>query len=277
MLIYRRSVALKATFPVKYFPKGLASMNRVAVLVRGCAAASSWSCLGTLGCHNFSECGPSASSSRSCCSSLSAQSAKSVRESLLDGALKHVAEHGWTDAALIAAARDLRLSPAVIGILPRGEGELVEHFVELCNTKCAKDLGDRQHELLTFKLNERVAKALRTRLEMLRPVIDTWPQALAVAARPSNAPHSVKLLFSLVDDIWAALGDRSTDVTWYSKRAVIAGVYASISLYMITDYSPGFRDTWEALQRRVDEGLALDASLEQVVHTDTSTSTATPP
>ncbi|GLI70246.1 hypothetical protein VaNZ11_015092 [Volvox africanus] len=246
-------------------------MNRVAPLGRGCLAASSWNFLGTLGRQNFSECGPSASSYRSVCSSSSGQSVKSLRKSLLDGALKHVAEHGWSDAALIAASRDLRLSPAIIGILPRGEGELVEHFIALCNTKCAKDLEDKQHELLTLKFNEGVAKALRIHLEMLRPVIDTWPQALAVAARPSNAPHSAKLLFSLVDDIWAVLGDRSTDVTWYGKRAVLAGVYASISLYMITDYSPEFRDTWEALQRRVDEGLTVDAFMEGAVHSNTST------
>ncbi|GLC40969.1 hypothetical protein PLESTB_000961500 [Pleodorina starrii] len=211
-------------------------------------------------------------SGRSYCSSTSGQPVDALRQSLLDGALKHVAERGWTEAALIAAARDLKLSPAIIGLLPRGEGDLVEFFIELCNARCIKELELKKQELEGLALNERVAKALQLRLELLQPVIDTWPQALAVAARPSNAPHSAKLLFSLVDDLWAALGDGSTDVTWYSKRAVLAGVYASTSLYMITDYSPGFKDTWEALRRRVDEGLALDASLQRVAR---STPTAT--
>lgn len=162
------------------------------------------------------------------------QSVDGVRQSLLNGALEHVKERGWSEAAVVAAARDLGLSPAVVGLFPRGEAELVEHFIELCNLKCIKGLEEKQHEILKLAMNERITMALHARLDLLKPVIDTWPQALAVAARPSNAPHSVKLLFSLVDDIWATLGDGSTDLTWYSKRGVLAAVYASTSLYMIT-------------------------------------------
>ena len=35
-------------------------------------------------------------------------------------------EKGWTDAALIAGAQHIGLSPAAIGLLPRGPAELVE-------------------------------------------------------------------------------------------------------------------------------------------------------
>lgn len=42
-----------------------------------------------------------------------------MRMQLLQRALGHVKQQGWTHAALVAAARDLQLSPAVTGILPR--------------------------------------------------------------------------------------------------------------------------------------------------------------
>ncbi|EFJ52929.1 hypothetical protein VOLCADRAFT_78964 [Volvox carteri f. nagariensis] len=245
-------------------------MERAARLYRQLVTANRWHELASQGwpklVHHV-DCGQASTSGRPYSSS---PPGYSVRYLLLDGALKHVAARGWTDAALIAAARDLGLSPAVIGLLPRGEGELVEQFMEQCNSRCIKELEARKQELAALALNERVAEALQMRLEMLKPVIDVWPQALAVAARPSNAAHSAKLLFSLVDDIWAMLGDGSTDVTWYSKRAILAGVYASTSLYMIVDYTPGFQDTWEALRRRVDEGLSLDLSLKQGVRMATS-------
>jgi hypothetical protein len=42
-----------------------------------------------------------------------------LRTQLLDSALGHVKVHGWSHAALVAAAADLKLSPAVTGLLKR--------------------------------------------------------------------------------------------------------------------------------------------------------------
>ncbi|KAG2438659.1 hypothetical protein HXX76_005206 [Chlamydomonas incerta] len=146
--------------------------------------------------------------------------------------------------------------------------------MEQCNARLAELLAQQKDELQAMELDARVARALQLRLEMLVPYMDTWPQALAVAAKPGNAGRSLKLLYQLVDDIWAALGDQATDSTWYSKRALVAGAYTATSLYMITDYSPGFRDTWAALRRRVAEGLALETKLESLVHTAAAADTA---
>lgn len=45
-----------------------------------------------------------------------------------------------------------------------------------------------------------------------------------MATKPQNAPHALALLSQLVDDVWAlAAGDRSTDMSWYTKRALLAG------------------------------------------------------
>ncbi|KAG2423256.1 hypothetical protein HYH02_015357 [Chlamydomonas schloesseri] len=147
--------------------------------------------------------------------------------------------------------------------------------MEQCNARLVELLVQQKDELQNLELDARVAKALQLRLEMLVPYMDSWPQALAVAAKPANAGRSLTLLYQLVDDIWAALGDQATDSTWYTKRALVAGAYTATSLYMITDYSPGYRDTWAALRRRVAEGLALEGRLEALVlHTATAASAA---
>lgn len=91
------------------------------------------------------------------------------------------------------------------------------------------------------------------------------PQALAVQAHPRNAPHSTRLLCSLVDDIWRAAGDASTDYNWYTKRALLAGVYTSTELYMITDGSPGFADTNAALDRRIEEVMTIGKSIASIL------------
>ena len=95
-------------------------------------------------------------------------------------------------------------------------------------------------------------------------VVDTWPQALGVLMTPENAPRALELLQDVVDTIWSAAGDKSADLSWYSKRLLLAGVYSTTELYMLTDCSPGFADTWDALDRRMAEVLALGGVLRRI-------------
>jgi len=39
----------------------------------------------------------------------------------------------------------------------------------------------------------------------------------------------------------------STDMSWYSKRVIVSGVYVGTELYMLTDGSEGFKETDEFL------------------------------
>lgn len=43
----------------------------------------------------------------------------------------------------------------------------------------------------------------------------------------------------LIDEIWHAAGDDSTDTDWYVKRTVLGGIYTATELYMLSDASPG--------------------------------------
>jgi ubiquinone biosynthesis protein COQ9 len=67
----------------------------------------------------------------------------------------------------------------------------------------------------------------------------------------------VQLYADLAERLWRAAGDTSTDLSWYSRRALAMGVYASTELYMLSDCSPGFADTWAALARRLDDAARL--------------------
>jgi len=73
-----------------------------------------------------------------------------------------------------------------------------------------------------------------------------------VLGQPQNLPISVKLIAELMDEIWYYSGDTSTDFNWYTKRAILAGVYTSTELYMLNDKSEGFNETWQFLDRRIE-------------------------
>ena len=48
-------------------------------------------------------------------------------------------------------------------------------------------------------------------------------------------------------------GDKSTDFNWYTKRSLLTKVYVMTELHMVQDKSEDFADTWEFMDRRLDE------------------------
>ena len=55
----------------------------------------------------------------------------------------------------------------------------------------------------------------------------------------------------------SAAGDRSTDFNFYTKRGLLAGVYAATTLYWLDDRSPGFEATQAFLDRRLADVMAI--------------------
>ncbi|ELU02687.1 hypothetical protein CAPTEDRAFT_155867 [Capitella teleta] len=98
-----------------------------------------------------------------------------------------------------------------------------------------------------------ISGAVESRLRMLIPYLDVWPQAMALFALPQNSPEALNNLKTLCDDIWFHAGDRSTDFNWYTKRVLLAGIYKSTELYMLQDQSEDFHATFAFMDRRMSD------------------------
>jgi len=57
---------------------------------------------------------------------------------------------------------------------------------------------------------------------------------MAVKACPSNVLWAMRQQAVMVDEMWYWAGDRSTDLNWYSKRAMLSSIYISTGNYMLT-------------------------------------------
>ena len=57
--------------------------------------------------------------------------------------------------------------------------------------------------------------------------------------------------------MWHAAGDTATDFNYYTKRALLAGVYGATLLCWLDDRSPGFEDTWAFLDRRIADIMRI--------------------
>ena len=101
--------------------------------------------------------------------------------------------------------------------------------------------------------------AVETRLRMHIRFITQWPQAVALLAEPQNAPRALKLLAMMIDDIWQYCGDTTAtnDINWYTKRVMLTGVYTATEVFMMQDNSEDFHDTWQFLDRRLDDVATL--------------------
>ncbi|XP_015252931.1 PREDICTED: ubiquinone biosynthesis protein COQ9, mitochondrial [Cyprinodon variegatus] len=191
---------------------------------------------------------------------------------ILTAALEFVQLHGWSMEAIAAGAESLGLSSASTGMFYNGAGDLVLHFISQCNAKLTEILAE-QHNQVQLGQAERkktadfLRDAVETRLRMYIPYIETWPQAMSILLLPHNIPDSLKHLSTMVDDIWYYAGDRSTDMNWYTKRAVLTGLYNTTELVMLQDSSPDFQDTWTFLDNRIQDVVNMATTAKQMQST----------
>jgi ubiquinone biosynthesis protein COQ9 len=190
--------------------------------------------------------------------------ADKLRKELLQASLAHVAFDGWSRTALRAAARDLGVDPVLaFNAYPGGEAELIEAFSTWADHRMLDALAER--DLATMKVRDRIAAAVRLRLEQVEPHREAVRRGLAFFALPPNAALGVKCLYRTVDAIWYAAGDRATDYNFYTKRLLLAGVYSSTLLVWLNDASAGHEETWAFLERRIAEVLKVGGRLGKAV------------
>ncbi len=184
-------------------------------------------------------------------------SGKPVEESLLDAALSHVVFDGWSDATLKAAAADAGVSPDVARLrFPQGGVDLARAYHLRGDRAMVAALAERDMAAMRFR--DRIALAVRLRLEQADR--DAVRRGSALFALPQNMPRGAALIWGTADAIWTALGDKSHDFNWYSKRATLSAVYSATVLYWLGDDSEGHQATWDFLDRRIEDVMQFEKS-----------------
>jgi ubiquinone biosynthesis protein COQ9 len=177
-------------------------------------------------------------------------------EKIMLAAVRHAMFDGWTPKILILGARDAGLEDAAADIaFPGGVNELIETFSRWADDEMLARL--EAHDLTSLKVRERVALAVRTRLEVLMPHREAVRRLNTHFTLPGNAVTGAKLVSETVSAIWYAAGDSSTDFSYYTKRGLLAAVYGATVLYWLADESEGYADTWTFLDRRLEDVMNI--------------------
>jgi len=176
------------------------------------------------------------------------------REAILEAALEHVSEYGWTDKALAAGAKDRGFPTLAHGMFMKGPIELVYFFMN----KATKHMCDEVSKVTQETANPMgyfptLELAMISRLEYIARFKDQWRDAIALGMLPQTSLSTAQQIAELADEICHLAGDQSADIHWYTKRAAVASLYASSELFMLTDQSQNIQDTRAFVVRRVTE------------------------
>lgn len=174
---------------------------------------------------------------------------------LLTHALEnHVPTVGFSEPAVFNTLKEHGYSTAAKSVFPdsgRG-GELDLVLVHLARSRVAT--AQYAEELIeSGKSKIPVRDLFLSRLRLNEPIARHLDQAQAILTQPGNVPMSLAELHRLSDDLCFYSGDRSHSFDWYAKRMAISSLYVASELFMSQDKSLGFKDTFEFVDRRLDE------------------------
>jgi ubiquinone biosynthesis protein COQ9 len=180
-----------------------------------------------------------------------------LKADVLKAALPRAGEEGFTDALLKQASDEAGLSKVdVARLFPDGPSSLIDVFFASVDAEMEKRLA--KAKLSTLKIRERIIEAVETRLDIVRPNKDAARRASVYLTLPPHAALGARLLYRSVDAMWRAAGDISTDFNFYTKRAILAGVYTSTLVRWFNDASEDEAATHEFLAARIENVMQFE-------------------
>ncbi len=179
-----------------------------------------------------------------------------LREKLLLATLPEIAFDGWTMAAMKAGQADAGVELGdLYRAFPDGPIEMLAFHSDWADRVMLADMEEAKAD--EMRVRDRIAFAVRVRLERAAPHKEAIRRGLTLLAQPQHAALGTQLLWRTVDTIWHGAGDTSTDYNYYTKRMLLAGVYSSTLMFWLNDKSEGHERSWKFLDRRIAGALSV--------------------
>ncbi len=178
-----------------------------------------------------------------------------LRDRLAVAIAQEAAFSGWTSLAMRDAGDKIGAAADTRRLFPGGPTDVLSHLSRRADERTVEALEKEGGDLRT---RDRIALGVKLRIQNTVGGKESVRRGLALLALPFNGPLALKLLYRTVDAIWYACGDKSTDFNFYSKRALLSGVFSSTMLYWLNDRSEGDQATWDFLARRIDDVMRFE-------------------
>ena len=187
--------------------------------------------------------------------------ADAVRGALLGAALDEAAFSGWNARTLARAAASAGYSEGEVQLYcPDGVLDLIEVWSRQA------DEGARE-VIVSSKANrirDKVAGGVMARLEEIAGHEDAAARARSRLLLPDGLDRGRRLIWATSDMIWRAIGDKSTDYNFYSKRTILSGVFATTFMVWAEDADPDKVKTKAFLDNRIENVMQFEKVKGQV-------------
>ncbi|MGE0408089.1 MAG: COQ9 family protein [Amphiplicatus sp.] len=186
-----------------------------------------------------------------------------ARRAILEAALVRAPYEGWSRATMGAAAREAGIEPAALAAaFPGGVGDLLTYWSEETDAAMRAAMAGPDFEPL--KIRAKVAFAVRARLDLLRPHKEAARRAAAALALPIFAGLGARLAWRTADAVWRGLADKSTDFNFYTKRALLAGVWTATLARWFADDAQDEAATRDFLDARIENVMQIEKLKKRV-------------
>lgn len=183
--------------------------------------------------------------------SIPADSLEALRLRLAPAVAAAALFDGWSEAAVLAAAEAQGVDGEVARLAFQGGAmAMIAAWIGAIDRAMADELPATV--LAGLPIRERIRRLVEFRIDRVVPCSESLRRALAIMTSPRHVPQALRLGWGSADAMWRLAGDTSADFNHYSKRAILAGIYAATLAVLVDDKSAGQAGTRAFLSRRID-------------------------
>ncbi|MCJ2178905.1 COQ9 family protein [Novosphingobium album (ex Hu et al. 2023)] len=158
---------------------------------------------------------------------------------------------GWTMQAIEHAADMAGIDPDLAAFAFRdGQMAMIEAWIGHVDARMVETVPAAT--LSNLPIRERIRRLVMARLDAATGREEALTRALAIMAMPRNVATAAKLGWRSADRMWRLAGDTATDYNHYTKRAILAGIYAATLQVFARDTSEDKAETRAFLDRRIE-------------------------
>jgi ubiquinone biosynthesis protein COQ9 len=174
---------------------------------------------------------------------------------------------GWSDTALISAC-ELRGVDVDVARLAFSGGAMDMIAAWIASVDLAMFGACPPERLAPIKIRERIRTVVQARLDAIAGREEALRRAMAIMAMPQNVVRAGKLGWASADAMWRLAGDTATDYNHYTKRAILASIYAATLAVFIDDESEGKAETRAFLDRRIEGIMRFEKAKARFLGSD---------
>ena len=176
-------------------------------------------------------------------------SCDSIKLKFLKSFLAISKKEGWNIDTFNKTKKRLKLDSSIINDnFPNKLDDLILFFNSFINNKV---LIFYKKKRIKNSIRLKILTSLKIRFEILNKNKNAIKQSLIYLAKPTNQILSTKLIYKIVDFTWNSIGDKSKDINFYTKRAILAAIYSSAIIIWLNDKTDNLDKTSMFLEKSI--------------------------